>query len=645
MGVASSTAWIIANLNNMVWIDNATLECDPNSEIGVHADNGGTNTRTHLIGDSYSGLNALAGKVAPSTLVTGLTINQIRTNDKNKVQWIGSNKSNTGNAWVDLANKILKFDNIIHKASQPKAQLWADLIANYKRWQKKILGITITLTKANVTKRYEWIDTANCDFCGKGTAVDVQPYDDGTTMEKRYKDAYDRAMAPINAIYAKAAGLSRDPNALMALQLAKGLMPLTYMNAVVKTQAAVMRAHFSDEELGYMDDRYVLTVQSMLNRDVRIDSLKMDDYRVWTNDRTFDDVYLLPNATRLFINGDVPQYIAETFMSDLRSDGRVSDIMAVTALTEYAYANPVLPIGSSGSLDMKTGVLTIPSRVDEELYMDEVSANWMLRQMESNFIQNIVTEPAAANATAIGGARLPKGTIHQGIVPDGELSGWKLYWVGDTPLTVQDPDQPLFFLLVDEATDEIDAFRTSASMIENNDNPIDVSMYLYRDSKSDRTEVERYDLLFFDTPEGKDSIVKVVSDVLDGRTLEMPKPMRIELRKFIVSGAELPAFKMEGNYIVMLDGTKGKASLFDGLYRNTFDGDTFESDYVVIEGLASGDVNVILKRNQPVWPEMTGENEAVTVGGDGFIRVDGKWQSKAEAPVAPAPTPYGAKAA
>ncbi len=645
VGVASSTAWIIANLNNMVWIDNAALECSPWSKINVHADNGGTGTRTHLIGDSYSGLNAVMGKVAPSTLVTGLTINQIRTNDKEKVLWNGSSDKKADRSWVEQMANALNVSGIVHEASKPKAQLWADLIANYKRWQKKVLGITITLTKANVTKRYEWIDTANCDFCGKGTAVDVQPYDDDTTMEKRYKDAYERAMAPINAIYAMASGLPRDPNALMALQLAKGLMPLTYMNAVVKTQAAVMRAHFGEEEQASMSDRFVLAVRSILNKDVRIDSLKLDDYRVWTNDRTFDDVYLLPNATRLFINGGVPQYIAETLMSDLRGNGAMSDIAAITALTEYAYAHPTIPIGSSGSLNMSTGMLTMPSYVDQELYLREVSAGWVVEQIGNDFIQIYVAEPSAANETAINGAKLPQGIILNGIVPNGVLSGWNLYWVGDTPVTVQDPDQALFFLLVDEATDEVDAFRTSANMIANNDMPIDVSLYLFRDSQSDRAEVEKYNLLFFDTPEGKESVVKVVADVLDNRTLEMPKPMRIALRKLTFSGAELPAFSLGGSYIVMLDGTKGTASLFDGLYQNTFDGDVFESDYVLIDGIASGDVNVTLKQNQPVWPEWTGENDAVTVGGDSFIRVDGQWRTEAEAPVAPAPTPYGAKAA
>ena len=55
--------------------------------------------------------------------------------------------------------------------------------------------------------------------------------------------------------------------------------------------------------------------------------------------------------------------------------------------------------------------------------------------------------------------------------------------------------------------------------------------------------------------------------------------------------------------------------------------------------------NVTIKENQPVWPEWTGEDTALTVGGDNFIRVNGQWTSETKAPLAPAPTPYGTKAA
>ena len=74
--------------------------------------------------------------------MTGNTINQIRSNDVSKVQWLGSNES-ASKSWIDQAIDWFSgnSDNIIHEASQPSAQLWADLTATYKRWEKKILGI------------------------------------------------------------------------------------------------------------------------------------------------------------------------------------------------------------------------------------------------------------------------------------------------------------------------------------------------------------------------------------------------------------------------------------------------------------------------------------------------------------------------
>ena len=73
----------------------------------------------------------------------------------------------------------------------------------------------------------------------------------------------------------------------------------------------------------------------------------------------------------------------------------------------------------------------------------------------------------------------------------GEEDGWKKYWLGETPETAADPDQTLIYLLVNEETDEVDAFRTSVNMIANGDEPVDVSLYLYRDSQSDRVEEEK----------------------------------------------------------------------------------------------------------------------------------------------------------
>ena len=60
---------------------------------------------------------------------------------------------------------------------------------------------------------------------------------------------------------------------------------------------------------------------------------------------------------------------------------------------------------------------------------------------------------------------LSDGVIVEGISEAEEVNGLKRYWLGDTPSTVKDPDQPLLFLMVDEENDELWAFRTSLRML------------------------------------------------------------------------------------------------------------------------------------------------------------------------------------
>ena len=72
--------------------------------------------------------------------------------------------------------------------------------------------------------------------------------------------------------------------------------------------------------------------------------------------------------------------------------------------------------------------------------------------------------------------------------------------------------------------------------------------------------------------------------------------------------------------------------MFDGFYTNTFDGDTFDSDYIRIEGIVDGDLNVTIKEGQPIWPEWTGEDTATDIAGNEYVRVDGEWYPAEEAP-------------
>ncbi|MBQ3270372.1 MAG: hypothetical protein IJH09_10670 [Clostridia bacterium] len=135
--------------------------------------------------------------------------------------------------------------------------------------------------------------------------------------------------------------------------------------------------------------------------------------------------------------------------------------------------------------------------------------------------------------------------------------------------------------------------------------------------------------MFFDTPENEKSLVKVVTDVVDGRELEMP--LRIVLRGFHIEGADLPVYSLTDHYFAMCDGTDGSVDMFDGAYANTFDDDAFDSDYIHIEGIVDGDLKVTVKEGQPIWPEWTGEDSAEDIAGNRYERVDGVWHAEDEA--------------
>jgi hypothetical protein len=181
-------------------------------------------------------------------------------------------------------------------------------------------------------------------------------------------------------------------------------------------------------------------------------------------------------------------------------------------------------------------------------------------------------------------------------------------------------------LLYDEKTDKITAFRTSRAMIAAGMKDIEVSMYIFRDSRSDRMGEEKYLVMFYDTPEQEKNLVVLFSDVLENRELDMPKTMRVTLRSFSVAGSDLPVYSLTDNFFIVCDGTVGQVSLFDEFYTNTFDGQTFESDYLRIDGIRDGNISVTIRKGQPIWPEKTDETNATDLNGTHYEYVDNVWQ-------------------
>ena len=137
--------------------------------------------------------------------------------------------------------------------------------------------------------------------------------------------------------------------------------------------------------------------------------------------------------------------------------------------------------------------------------------------------------------------------------------------------------------------------------------------------------------MFFDTPEGKNDLVKIVTDVLGDRNLEMPRSFSIPLRGVMMEGAAYPAYSISNHLFVLAKVVDGAVNLFDSFYIASFDGDTFESAYTKVEGIRNGELTVTIKKNQPIWPEWKGEDTAEDIGGIRFRLNDGKWEK--EAPV------------
>ncbi len=417
----------------------------------------------------------------------------------------------------------------------------------------------------------------------------------------------DYIITATGVIEAMARALSVDSTALTASRLAKALLPLTYMNTLATRTAPITKARYGDEENKAAAAVFDMDVKKLLGEDLRIDLEKLASYRMWENNATFHSVYLLPNALRLYMRtGNWLDYVTDILQGEVLNDGYSYEIEVITALNEYAYDDPEIPIGRTGRLNFRTGTLTIPSYTDFELYLHELSAAWLTEQIESGYIRTLMCDQDEINVCATEGSdKQPDGTIIEGMIDGGTVEGIRLYWIGDTPETAAAPDQTLILLMVNEQTDEVDAFRTSVNMLSRNEPLVDVSMYLFRDSESDRREEEKYNAFWFDSFEPDLSLVKVLTNVVSGKNLEVPRPIRIILRAYTLEGVGLPVYSLTDHLFLMCDGTKGTISLFDGSYRTAFDGDTFESNYIRIEGIAAGDLVMTILKGQDVWQEVT----------------------------------------
>ncbi|MGX8705862.1 MAG: hypothetical protein ACSW8J_04705, partial [bacterium] len=470
-GWSNSESVVEANLGNTIWIYNTNLYSKRTTRL--LASNAGDGKKPVFDIEALAEMYAL-GDSFPLAELKGLPFNQVRTNNAR-----------------DVRRKTLKFT---HVAIDPRDDVTKNLSA------KEANLSTVGKTKRNEEKQvFNWGGAKRrCDFC----------------PSLKSGEGVNRVRASDRAL--------RD-------SFAKALSPLTDIQRMLE-QMGINKARYGEENYLAVGKIFALGHPMPLEKDVTLNNEQILRHRLWTNTLAQLDVFLSPNATRMYGrnrgNAITLSFVAEVINGDVRGNGELHDIDIITALTVYTAKHPVIPIGSTGTLNFSIGALTLPARADFELYLHEVSGAWLVEQLGAGFFRRMDADPAKANACVLDEddkQGLPTGAIVESFAEDGEIDGWKRFWLGDTPETAASADQALVYLLCNPQTDEVDAFRTSRAMIAGGEADIDVSLYIFRDSKTDRMGEEKYDILFFDTPEGEKSLVNVLTDVPDDRKLEVPR--------------------------------------------------------------------------------------------------------------------------
>jgi len=470
-------------------------------------------------------------------------------------------------------------------------------------------------SKGYRTQEFPFSSNPHCDLCSDVTVL-----------------AWDRWM-PIfkTGTYGSFhnSGWTLKDNGKLERAMQKALAPINDVNRKVNALGDITKARYGEEEAQAANAIYVMDIQAMLEKDFTVSNEQLAHYRLWTNTMTQQDQYLLPNAGRLF-RGTGLDYVSEILNYTDPDTGTVYPVEVITALNRNAFEEPVVSIGSAASLDFSTGTLKLPSKADLELYQHEVSGGWLMNNILSGRFRIMDTPIGDVNAFVNGETEeVPTGDLLTDIAPSDEVNGWKLYWLGDNPETAQDEDQTLIGLAYNEEFDELLAFRTTRAAFEPDRLGALVSLYIFRDSKSDRMGEEKYNVLLYDVPAGEAGEIRFITNVLGGRELELPKALNVTMRGMEIEGTSLPVFCMTNHFFIMCDGTAGGVNLYDGIYTNTFDGDTFDSDYLRIEGIRDNNLTVTIKQDQPVWPEKLDETHAVDGNGDRYTQNDsGEWEKE-----------------
>ena len=557
-GSVTAHATTNANFSNLIWVDGTTLSGAKGTDIRSNFGEG--NRRADFENSAFATLEGIGPDESIATMAGNMKA-EIRTNDTSSVAG--------GSSFTHLAD----------------TDIYVLLVADDQKAR--------TVRVSSV-----------CDFC-----LDKEAFDNDTTRGD--------ASARLNNTQRR---LSRFNDALKN-GFAKALAPLNKIESTVDTlnRNGITKARYGEGEESLASGAiYVLDIQALLTRDVQMSFEEIGKFRLWTNAAVYSDVFLLPNAARLYMAGGRLRYVTDVICGDALNDGRTHDIDIITALTPDAFAEPVIPIGSAGSLDFRTGTLLIPEYSDLELYVHELSASWFTDLVRNGTLRVLQADQDSINACALEGEVLPEGRMIEGLIESELKDGWKRFWIGVSPAAAEQEDQVLYYLMVNGETDEMKAFRTSVSAERRGEAPMEMSLFFYRDSKSDRRGENRYNIMLFDTPAEEMNLAKIVTNVLENREMEMPTPLRVVLRRFDLDGADLPGCSISDHLFAMNDGTDGAVSMFDGFYQAVITSDVFDSAYMRVEGISGPNPVFTIKANQPIWPTWTGEDTAEDLNGTNY---------------------------
>ena len=104
-------------------------------------------------------------------------------------------------------------------------------------------------------------------------------------------------------------------------------MPLTYLDTLVSGRTVVVKARYSEEENKAASEIFAMDVRFILDKDVRLTADQLGRYQLWQNARTQHQVYMLPNAARLYAAvWNWLDYVTDILYGDVLGDGRAHHI-------------------------------------------------------------------------------------------------------------------------------------------------------------------------------------------------------------------------------------------------------------------------------------------------------------------------------